>query len=96
MDEVFARTTSGGQGFALDKLGPLAAELGLNQTAIQKCIDDGTSAAKVAADLKEGQGFGVTGTPGNILLNVKTGKWIALNGAVPEANFMTAIETLLN
>ncbi|MEK7497120.1 MAG: thioredoxin domain-containing protein [Patescibacteria group bacterium] len=63
IDKIFERSTVGGTGFALDKLGPLAKEVGVDQTKFQKCLDDGEFAAKVQTDLQEGAGFGVGGTP---------------------------------
>jgi protein-disulfide isomerase len=39
--------------------------------------------------------FGVNGTPGNVLINTKTGKYEVVSGAQPEANFAAAIERLL-
>jgi protein-disulfide isomerase len=39
--------------------------------------------------------FSVNGTPGNVLINTKTGKYEVVSGAQPEANFAAAIERLL-
>jgi len=63
IDKVFERTTSNGNGFALDKLGPLAKEVGVSQSKFQSCLDSGEFTAKVQADLQEGSQYGVGGTP---------------------------------
>ncbi|MBI5466568.1 MAG: thioredoxin domain-containing protein [Candidatus Kerfeldbacteria bacterium] len=63
VDKIFERTTSNGTGFALDKLGPLAREVGVAQSKFQSCLDSGEFAAKVQADIQEGSQYGVGGTP---------------------------------
>ncbi len=73
-DAVYARTKSGGKGFPLDKLTPLAEELGLDGAAFQDCVDSGRYAARVKEDFDEGREAGITGTPGNILLHNGTGE----------------------
>jgi protein-disulfide isomerase len=73
-DAIYARTSSGGKGFATDQLTPLATELGLDGQAFQQCLDSGRHADRVAEDLQEGSSIGITGTPGNILLNNVTGE----------------------
>ena len=94
-DAIYARTTSGGKGFATDQLTPLATELGLDGQAFQQCLDSGRHADRVAEDLKEGASIGITGTPGNILLNNETGEVRLLSGAQPQANFEASIAELL-
>jgi len=93
-DKIFERTTSNGTGFAVDALGPLAKEVGLNQQAFQKCLDSGKYAAKVAQDEQEGQAAGVTGTPGNIIWT-KDGKPQLIEGAVPLQTLKAAIDPIL-
>ena len=94
-DALYARTTSGGKGFAADKLTPLATELGLDGPAFQQCLDSGRHADRVAEDLKEGASIGITGTPGNILLNNETGEVRLLSGALPKSAFDAGIAELL-
>jgi protein-disulfide isomerase len=94
-DAIYARTTSGGKGFAVDQLTPLATELGLDGQAFQQCLDSGRHADRVAEDLKEGASIGITGTPGSILLNNETGEVRLLSGALPQAAFDASIAELL-
>jgi len=94
-DAIIGRTTSGGKGFPSDQLTPLATELGLDSQRFQQCLDSGRYADRVAEDLKEGASIGITGTPGNILLNNETGEVRVLSGALPQATFDASITELL-
>ncbi len=93
-DTVYERTTSNGTGFALDKLGPLAAELGVDQTAFQSCLDSGKYAQKVKDDIADGSGGGVCGTPTMIIIDSK-GKPNVQVGAQDISTFKTALDTAL-
>jgi protein-disulfide isomerase len=66
-----------------------ANELGLNEDEFSECLDSNQYEAAVLADLQEGVGFGVTGTP-SFFIN-----GYALTGAQPLSVFQEAIESLL-
>ncbi len=71
-------------------------EIGLNATTIKTCTDAGKFKSRVDAHMAEGSSkFGVNGTPGNVLINTKTGKYEVVSGAQPEANFDAAITRLM-
>lgn len=95
LDAVYDRTTANGTGFALDKLVPLAVEIGLNEAKFKSCLDSGKYAAHVKEDMNGGSKAGVTGTPGNILLDTKTGKTSLIPGAVPFETMKAAIDEML-
>lgn len=94
VDDVFTRTTSNGTGFALDQLGPLASELGLDQTAFQTCLDSGKYTKLVQDEEVGGQKTGVQGTPGTILIG-KNGKKDFVAGAYPYDQVKAKIDALL-
>ncbi|MEH6576290.1 MAG: DsbA family protein [Amphritea sp.] len=94
-DAIYQRTQSGGKGFALDKLSPLAAELGLDTEVFQECLDSGLYVERVKEDFEDGQQAGITGTPGNILVNHQTGQVLAKSGSQPLEAFKQAIEGML-
>ena len=81
-DAIYARTKSNGKGFPINKLVPLAKEIGLDETEFQSCLKSGRYTERVQEDLAEGSRIGITGTPGNILLNNETGEVSVLKGAV--------------
>lgn len=93
-DAIFERTTSGGTGFALDALVPLAKELGLNESKFKDCLDTGKYAQHVKDDMSGGSAAGVTGTPGSILIDAK-GDSQLLSGAVPFSTLKSAIDAAL-
>jgi protein-disulfide isomerase len=66
-----------------------AGDLGLDQSSFDECLDSGRHAAAVVADLQEGAGFGVTGTPA-FYINGQP-----LRGAQPYEVFVQMIEGLL-
>jgi protein-disulfide isomerase len=94
-DGIYERTRSGGKGFPESKLIPLAEELGLDGAAFKECLISGRHLARVKADFAEGSRAGITGTPGNILLNNVTGDVRAQSGAVPLPSITAAVEQLL-
>lgn len=95
IDAIYERTTANGTGFALDKLGPLAAEVGVNQAQFQTCLDSGKMAQKVKDQMALGSSEGVTGTPGNILMDIKSGETRLIPGALPFEQFKPVIDELL-
>jgi protein-disulfide isomerase len=95
VDIIFERTTSNGTGFALEKLGPLAAELGVNQGQFQSCLDSGKYEQLIKDQIADGTAAGVNGTPSTFLIDAKGNSQI-LVGAQPIEAFKTAIDQALN
>lgn len=95
MDTIFDRTTATGTGFPLENLGPLAKEVGVDQTKFQTCLDTGEMAQRVADETADGSQAGVQGTPTTFLVG-KDGKTItAFPGALPYAQVKAAIDSAL-
>lgn len=51
--------------------------------------------ASFEAETKEAQMFDLSGTPGTLILNVKTGKYTTVTGAYPLLKFTQKIDALL-
>ena len=90
VDKIFERTTSNGTGFALDKLGPLAAEVGVNQVQFQSCLDSGKYTKLVQDQIADGTSAGVSGTPSTFI----NGQLVV--GAQPVSAFKTIIDQELS
>lgn len=93
-DAIFERTTANGTGFALDKLGPLASELGVNQAEFQACLDSGKYEKLVKDQIADGTAAGVSGTPSTFIINPK-GESQLIVGAQPIDAFKTSIDQIL-
>ncbi|MCP3663864.1 MAG: thioredoxin domain-containing protein [Gammaproteobacteria bacterium] len=93
-DLIYERTTSNGKGFAIDKLVPLAEEIGLDSATFKTCLDSGKMEARVLADLKNGEASGITGTPATILIHTPTSRIASMSGAVPMAQLQAIIDQL--
>lgn len=95
VDAVYERTRSGGNGFPLDQLVPLAVEFDLDAGRFRECLDSGRHAQRVSDQLREGVDAGVNGTPGNILRNNATGEVVLRPGARSIESLRADIEALL-
>ena len=93
-DKIFEVTPSN-NGLDNSTLPDLAAEAGINKTAFQTCLDSGEMAQNVEDDYQSGIKAGVTGTPGNILLDTETGETQLIPGAVPYPQIQQAIDAIL-
>lgn len=93
-DKVFEVTPSN-NGLNLDELPKIAAQVGLDETKFKNCLDSGKYANYVEDDYQSGTRAGITGTPGNILLDTKTGKTKLIPGALPFEQFKTEIDNML-
>lgn len=91
-DELFANTDSLGGDYYVE----LASELGLNQGDFEKCLEDDDIAARITSEQSEGSGIGVKGTPATFLVNKDGDILSQISGAVPESQFVSAIEAELN
>lgn len=67
-----------------------AADIGLDQTQFDSCLDSRKYADQVAQDMAVGQANGISGTPGFII------NGIGLSGALPFESFQTVIDAELN
>lgn len=91
IESIFSKGTP-----SQDVINAAVKEGGLSADTIKKCVDSGKFKARVDAHMAEGSSkFGVNGTPGNVIINTKTGKYEVVSGAQPEANFDAAIVRLM-
>ena len=78
----------------LNLLPKIAADLGVNRTKFQKCLDNNTYADLVQGQYRGGIQAGVSGTPGNFLLDDKGNAWV-VSGAMPYETLKQVVETAL-
>ena len=85
-DGYYENTVANGNGYARTKWADLAIESGMpafQRAAFESCVDTGKYADNVEEETEGGTDLGVTGTPGNILVNQKTGEARLISGAYP-------------
>lgn len=94
IDAILDRTSSDGTGFALEKLIPLAEELGLDGTKFKTCLDSGTYAKKIKVEIDSAAKGGVNGTPTTIIIPA-TGKRGIISGALPFEEIKQQLDQIL-
>jgi len=94
-DLIYARTLSNGKGFPEAAFWEMATSIGLDKSKFVECLGSGRKSARVKEDLAEGIAIGISGTPGNILRNNRTGAVVPRYGAQPIQQFTSAIDPLL-
>lgn len=89
VDEVFEN-----QATALGDLEATASKVGVSASAFKSCVDSGKYAKSVEDEYQNGLSAGVTGTPGNFVVNKKGEAWF-LPGAYPFEQFKSSIDEAL-
>jgi len=74
----------------------LGVEAGVPSTSIESCIENGDVKDLVADKFSRWREvFGITGTPGNVIINNETGEYEVVSGAYPAETFISVIERML-
>ena len=94
-DLVYERTNSNGKGLDPDMLTPFAGEIGLDEADFRECLESGRMTARVQEDFEEGTRIGITGTPGNIILDNAKGDVAVAAGALPFEELRKMIDRML-
>ena len=61
----------------------------------QTCLDSKELLPRFNTQTSEAQKYSLGGTPGTLILNVKTGKYATVEGAYPYATFTAKIDELM-
>lgn len=72
----------------------LAGQLGMDEAAIQSCMDSGETAQKVTDDQTEATNAGVGATPTIVIYDTETGKTKTIEGALPYESIKAEYEAL--
>lgn len=94
VDKIY-EITPANNGLDPQELPKIAAGNGINQAAFNNCLASRKFKQIVEDDYQSGLKAGISGTPGNILLDTKTGKTSVIPGAVPYDQLKSAIDALL-
>jgi len=71
-------------------------EMKLNKEKVLSCIEDGTHTDLVKEFGEEWRKFWVTWTPGNLIVDNDTGRYVLVPGAYPADKFIEEIQKLMN
>jgi protein-disulfide isomerase len=75
----------------------IATNLGLDEDAFTSCYASSEADDAVDATTKEGSSvFGISGTPGNVVLNKSNGEYVVIEGAYPATEFEDAVTAVSN
>lgn len=88
-DKAAVTPTPTGSKITVANLKTMAKGLGVDANKFNKCLDDGAFADKVKAEIAEGQGLGVSGTPSFFINGV------FVVGSLPQADFEGVIDAEL-
>lgn len=69
----------------------LASGLGYDGASIQSCMDAGTNADKVTADLNDATSAGIAATPTMVIYDMETDKQYKIEGALPYDSLIQSI-----
>lgn len=83
--------------FDNDNILALAKEVGLNSSRFTTCIKNGEFKSKIDSIWEEARTiFGINGTPGNVILDKETWKYVIVNWAYPFEKFDEEVQNLMN
>jgi predicted DsbA family dithiol-disulfide isomerase len=79
----------------MDGLKNIAIELGVNESDLNTCIDEWRYTKAVEDMMNQwAKLFGVSGTPGNVIVDRETGKYEVVPGAYPADTFIEKINAM--
>ena len=96
---IFKNTLTNGQGLPksnnIDPLQALAREQGVDIEQFKSCLNSEAVQKRINTDIEDGRNAGISGTPGVILVNHKSGAFTVLAGAVPTEALKQEVTNLL-
>jgi len=76
-------------------LSKAAVSAGVDMQKWKKCFDSKETLSIFDSETAEAQSFGLGGTPGTLIINIKTGKYTTVEGAYPYETFTQKIDALM-
>jgi predicted DsbA family dithiol-disulfide isomerase len=86
-------TTSGV--YPVSDLSKAATSASVDVQKWKKCFDAKETLSVFESETTEAQSFGLGGTPGTLILNIKTGEYATVEGAYPYTTFTQKINDLM-
>lgn len=80
---------------SITNLKTIAKKIGVDEAKFTTCVDSDKYLEKTQAQMQEGSSiFGVTGTPGNVIVDTENGTYEVISGAYPLDKFVETIENM--
>lgn len=95
-DLVYVNTKSNGNGLNDNQIAQFASQAGTGAAAFDACIKSGKFDKLIKDSITEGDGAGVNGTPGDFLIDNKSGAVTVLDGALSLDELTTAVQQIFN
>lgn len=83
-----------GSVYSVSKLVDIAKNIKIDVKKWQTCADTKATLSQFEAETNEAQKYNMGGTPGTLLINVKTGKYTTVEGAYPMSEFVQKIDSI--
>jgi len=90
-DAIFTRSYSGGTGYSLTNLEPLAKEFGIDTNKFKTCLDSGKFVGLISGQIKDGQNGGAYQMPATFIID-SGGNTKLVGGDQPFAVYKTIID----
>jgi protein-disulfide isomerase len=94
IDKVY-EVTPANNGLDPNQLPEIATQVGVDKNKFNDCLTSKETTQLVSDQYSSGLKAGISGTPGNILLDTKTGKTTEVPGAVPFEQLKTMIDSFI-
>lgn len=93
---VMDQSTNEGGALDVSRLPEVAKASGVDMVQWQSCVDTKETLSRFTAQTAEAGKVWLSGTPGTLILNIKTGKYSTVEWAYPYTTFTAKIDALMN
>lgn len=91
-NRAFSRDSgSYGAYYSGEDLAGFAKEYGIDSDKYESCATDGVVAKALEESMAKASSYGIAGTPGYLIVNRTTGKYVQVSGAYPLETFVKAV-----
>lgn len=91
-NQAFSRDSAAyGAYYSSEDLASFAKAYGIDSAKYETCVTDGAVAKEIEASMAKASSYGITGTPGYLIVNRNTGKYVQVSGAYPLETFVKAV-----
>ena len=91
-NKAFSRSSdSYGAYYSSEELAGFAKDYGIDAAKYESCVTDGAVAKSLEESMAKASSYGIAGTPGYLIVNRDTGKYVQISGAYPLETFVKAV-----